>query len=113
LKSEYPALASLAAQLEMFGLPKRDLDVKFTKSEMYVLAWRSQEISAGLQKDMERTSPGGVASGRWRQQDDSIPEGLPDEYFNEEGELDLSKVTGEKAWRYLNRQGVRLPVFSR
>lgn len=35
-----------------------------------------------------------------------IPEGLPDKFFDEEGSVNLSKVTGEEAAKYLNLIGI-------
>lgn len=35
---------------------------------------------------------------------------LPDRFFNEEGEVDLSKVTGRDAVQYLAAVGIHLPI---
>jgi len=45
--------------------------------------------------------------------DDPGVDNLPDKFFNEEGELDLSKVTGPEAVRYMNMKSreMNLPMF--
>jgi hypothetical protein len=109
MKSQYPGIASLAAQVEMFGLSKRELDAKFTKSELALLAWRSQEVSASMEK-----STGSRKGQRKNYSDAEVPEGLPDHFFDPEtGELDLRRVTGEEAYKYMAAIGIRLPVMGR
>jgi hypothetical protein len=42
--------------------------------------------------------------------DDIGPEGMPNEFFNDDGELDLSKVPGEDARKYFEvRLGIPMP----
>lgn len=97
----------------MFGLSKREMEKKFTRSEMALLAWRSQEISASMDKIKTEGKEEGAASPKKRKVHDAqIPEGLPDRFFNEEGELDLRNVTGEEAHKYMSSIGIQLPVFA-
>ena len=112
MKSEYPGIAGLAAQVEMFGLPKREIEKKFVRSELVLLAWRSQEISASLERTT--SSEGAPATGAKRKKrytDAQVPENLPDNFYNEEGEIDLRRVTGEEAYKYMSSVGVKLPVM--
>lgn len=113
-ESRYPGLANLAAQVEMFGMSKREIDKKFTRSEMAILGWRSQEISASLQKQSDgvTTSNTDTQVGRKsrRRQQDGVPENLPDHFYNENGEVDLRQVTGAEAYKYFQKQGIRLPL---
>lgn len=96
--------------MEMFGLGKRELEEKFTKSELVLLAWRSQEVSASLEKG----APTGAPAGTYRKMTDAqVPEGLPDHFYNEQGEVDLRKVTGAEAYRYFSSVGIKLPIFGR
>lgn len=95
----------------MFGLSKRELEKKFCRSELVLLAWRSQEIAAQLEESAG-TAP--AASGKKRQYTDAnVPEGLPDRFYNKDGEVDLRQVTGEEAYRYFSSMGIRLPVMGR
>lgn len=114
-KSVYPGIAALAAQIEMFGLSKRELEAKFTKSEMVLLAWRSQEMS----HNMNVQTKVGVGTPR-RSVDGMIPEGLPDHFFRKDydpetglgpGELDLRQVKGEEAYKFFSTMGVHLPII--
>ncbi len=77
MKSKYPGIASLAAQLEMFGLSKRELEKKFTRSELLLLAWRSQEISASFAQQI----PSSSGTRKKFYTDASVPEGLPDHFW--------------------------------
>jgi hypothetical protein len=91
--------------MEMFGLSKRELEEKFTRSEMVLLAWRSQEVSAKLEQ-----TTAGMNSGK--NFNSNAPQGLPKHFYNEEGEVDLRQVTGAEAYRYFSSRGVRLPIMS-
>jgi hypothetical protein len=112
MKSAYPSVASLAAQLEMFGLSKREIDRRFTRSEMVLLAWRSQEVSASLEKSTEDMGVETQRKGRRRFVDAKVPEGLPDKFFNEQGEVDLRQVSGEEAYKYMSSIGIKLPIMA-
>lgn len=109
MKSQFPGIAGLTAQMEMFGLSKRELEKKFTRSELVLLAWRSQEISASL--DSPSSQPPESKTKRKFYFDSQVPEGLPDKFFNEDGEVDLRKVTGEEAYKYMSSIGVKLPIM--
>jgi hypothetical protein len=91
----------------MFGMGKRKLEERFTRSEMVLLAWRSQELSAEMSKQSQ-----GTDTGKVKQTDASIPVGLPDHFYNEKGEVDMRNVTGEEAYRYMSSQGIRLPIMT-
>lgn len=89
----------------MFGLNKRELEAKFTKSEMALLAWRSQEMSAALKASM------GESSGM--RKDAGATKGLPANMFNEEGELDLRGATAAQAYKYFQGIGMPIPAIKR
>ena len=114
LRSRYPGLAGLAAQVEMFGLSKREIEKKFKRSELLILAWRSQEMSASFEKDSAgvREKAESIKTRRQRKTDGILPEGLPDHFFNEDGEVDLRQVTGKEAYEFMMKQGIKLPVIA-
>ena len=109
----YPGIASLAAQIEMFGLSKREIEEKFTRSETILLAWRSMEISAGFEKQAKDMRGGLPPTNPRKHTDGRLPENLPAHFYNEEGEIDLRKVTGEEAYKFMMSQGIKLPVIRR
>jgi hypothetical protein len=118
-KSSYPALSSLASQIEMFGLSKRELETKFTRSEMIILAWRSQEMAHLLDNSTKETT-GDLKGISTRQHMPGTPQGLPDHFFRKDydpiagigsGELDLRLVTGEEAYKYFSAIGIKLPIM--
>ena len=43
----------------------------------------------------------------------AIPANLPDRFFDENGDLNLSRVTGEEAYKFFAAQGIKLPVMPR
>jgi hypothetical protein len=98
----------------MFGLSKREMEKKFRRSELIIMAWRSQEVSASLEIKQEGTVP--ESGGRRKKNtyaDAQVPKNLPDKFYNEEGDIDLRRVTGAEAYKYMMSQGVKLPVFGR
>jgi hypothetical protein len=90
-------------------MPLREIEERFTRSELVILAWRSQEQHYNLQKDMPKKSKKGKRKMVYGP-DDIGPQGMPDEFFNEDGEIDLRKVKGEDARRYFEMKlGIPMP----
>ncbi len=93
----------------------REIGNKFTKSELVLVAWRSQEQSYHFKQRLKKIDKGEQSitgkSGKKRKEylDGIGPERMPDEFFNEEGDFDLSRVTGENARRYFE-QVLRIPL---
>lgn len=108
-----------ASVIELLQLPLREIRSRYTKSEMVILAWRSMEQYQQTKRQMKKARQG-VGSGvkyetkeegkpekmRKYYEPGQIPEGLPDKFFDEEGGINLSKVTGEEAAKYLNLIGI-------
>ena len=78
------------------------------------MGWRSQEQTQQLKRKTR-----GVGTDEWHETgtkarrayaSGEIPANLPDRFFNEEGEVDLSKVTGNDAVKYLAAIGINVPV---
>lgn len=96
-------------------MPLGEIRERFTTSEVVLMGWRSQEQAVQFKKRSGGSK--GKQKGdseSYRQQKygagDVIPDGLPDEFFNAEGEVDLSKVTGREARKYMSLIGINLPV---
>lgn len=95
--------------IETFQIPLREIEEKFTRSELVIMAWRSQEMHYNLQKDMPKKNKKGKRRMAYGDSDIG-PDGMPDEFFNDDGEIDLSKVKGEDARRYFEaRLGIPMP----
>jgi hypothetical protein len=91
-------------------MPLREIEERFTKSELVLMAWRSQEMHHNLQKDMPAKKKKGRKGNKYSA-DDIGPEGMPEHFFNEDGEIDLSKVKGEEARGYFERRlGIPMPT---
>lgn len=100
--------------MELLHLPLREVKQRFTKSEMFILAWRSSEQYHQMMKRLKETETGKKTprkGGKFRKENPLLPDNLPDECFDEEGDLNLSKLPGEKAARYLNALGWRVPII--
>jgi hypothetical protein len=116
MQSQYPEIAGLASQMEMFTMSKREIEAKFTRSEMVLLAWRSQELSYQMEQKTKGIGGGsqGATSGKRRNNyAGQLPDDLPDHFFNADGELDLRQVTGKEAHKLLSSMGIILPVIQR
>jgi hypothetical protein len=104
--------------IETFSLPLREIDERFTSSELVMMAWRSKEQSHYWKKklknydDDEDDVPKKKSSKKKRKQYDGIgPERMPDEFFDDSGDFNLSKVQGEKARQYFERiLGISMPM---
>ena len=98
--------------MEAFCLPLNEINDRFTWSEVVLMGWRSQEQSQQFKKK-------GVAKGweepveapkRRKQYDGHVPDNLPDRFFDEEGAVNLSKVSLKDALKYMNLQGFKFPM---
>jgi hypothetical protein len=124
--------------METFSMPLHEIEERFTKSEIYMLAWRSQEQHHHFKKKMKdvdkgnprqpRHAEGGVSRHKYASGDE-IPEGLPEKFYAQEvirdsrinpktgegyviatpGEINLSQVTGAEARRYMAAIGMPFP----
>lgn len=106
----------------MLRLPLREINSRFTTSELFIAAWRSQEQAEAFRKtakDDHKTQataqPPTVTQpdGRTVKIAPGQPTGYPPEYYNDEGYFDLSKVTGKQAHAYFKSLGIILPVMRR
>jgi len=98
-------------------MPLHEIHERFTRSELFLMAWRSQEQNFNLNKRIkkyENRSHEGYVSNEHPHYgaNDIIPEGLPSHFFNEEGEVDLSRVTGMEARKYMQAIGIPMPVMN-
>jgi hypothetical protein len=104
----------MASWVEMFHMPMKEIEKRFTRSDMTLIAWRSQETSAQMRKRMKdsasKAPPKTITSGREHTYA-MIPEGLPENFYNEENEVDLSKVSSEEALTYFKSFGIYIPVI--
>ncbi len=99
--------------METFCLPIHEINERFTKSELFIVAWRSQEQHNHMKKRMAKPEGSGqgeyVVSRRRYGANDILPDNLPEKFFNEEGEVDLSRVTGSEARKYMAAVGIHFP----
>lgn len=98
----YPSIAATASLIEHFGMPIRELEEKFTLSELTITAWRSQEIAAKFEIELN--------------EDDKTTKKRPKtkkKFVNKEGELDLSLATGPEAVQAFRSIGLVFPVIKK
>jgi hypothetical protein len=92
-------------------MPLSEIEERFTKSDLGVVGWRSQETSYQMSKNMKRGNAGAGPTAN-AQNDPSLPSGLPEKFFDPEtGELDLRRVTGIEALKFLRTQGINVPFI--
>lgn len=95
--------------MEAAQLPLRELRKKYTKSEMALAGWRSMETAANMR---QQTIAPAQQSQLPVQAQDAIERDLEDkigdfaeQLVNENGEIDLRRVTGAQAVRFMNAIG--------
>jgi hypothetical protein len=95
--------------MQEFKMPLSEIEEKFTLSEMAIMSWSSQEHMAGLEK-RSVNRPTRTKESNTKQ---NKTESLPEHFYNEEGEIDLRRVTGKEAYRFLSSQGIKIPIIKR
>jgi hypothetical protein len=123
--------------METFCMPLHEIRERFTRSELFMIGWRSQEQHYHFKRKMKSPSKDGAnyAAGERRQRygpNDIIPQGLPEKFFASEtvldktridpktglprviaspGEVNLSQVTGPEAVKYMASIGMKFPMI--
>lgn len=126
-------------------MPLREIEDKFTKSELVLVAWSSQEKYHNMLKKMDDSKAAGheeaqktlelarkTADERLQSEVKKLVEEgvhtagnsgdelvsvpgfdikVPKKYVNENGELDMRKMPGSVARRFMAAQGIELPVM--
>lgn len=122
--------------MEMFQAPLEEVRERFTLSEIVLMGWRSQEQAYKMhlrlhpedeeeqeqteepewdvrrERKTVKTQPKNKKRKR-KQYDGHVPDGLPDRFYDEEGEVNLSKVKLNDAVKYLNGMGFKFPFMGR
>lgn len=97
---------------------------RYTWSEVVLMGWRSQEQSynfdqrskskgKGKQKEVTEEDDPSWKKQRPEYTPGEVPEGLPDRFFDEEGQVNLSKVNSRDALQYMSAQGIKIPMMGR
>ena len=124
MASTLPPVAAAAGWMESLRLPMRDIYKKYTKSELTMMAWRSQETAAALDKKVsthtpnqsnaspQASAPVNLASALLGEDGfDGLERRLGTKIMNKlenaDGELDLRQLTGMEAMRFMNSFGIR------
>jgi hypothetical protein len=103
-----PAVAAAASWLENYKVPLREVKRLYTRSELFISAWRSQEMSWNMKqstKKNERLLPEQTAA------EDALEQRLGDlvqKGVNEDGEVDLRNLTGPEMQKWLGAFGINL-----
>lgn len=95
-------------------MPLQDIERKFRKSEMALLAWRSQEQAVEMERSMKQPH---AAQSDFKYGPPSkpmvpgeTPMAIPDSCYNEDGEPDIRKMTGNQAVAFMRAAGFNFPV---
>lgn len=92
-------------------MPLREIKRKFTKSEIFMLGWRSQEQVVHMKRSMKK--PPGNSSRNLLNEDTPSELVVPNHLRNADGELDLRKATAQEAYQIFAAQGIRLPIVDK
>jgi len=104
-------------------MPRWEIEEKFCRSELVLMAWRSQEQNQYFKERMKESESGKKRNkGHNTYDGDIVPEGLPDEFYAAQdiydkrgrliahkGDIYLGQVKGEDARRYMQSIGIPLP----
>jgi hypothetical protein len=106
--------------MESFKLPMREVRQKFTKSELAIMAWRSAELSHNMKNRSRGPSREMLPQGDWSPKPQGVIEDrelsileerlgpIAYKIENEKGELDLRKLTGDEAVRFMGALGINV-----
>ena len=109
--------------MEALQLPLAEIRERYTWSEVVLMGWRSQEQSYNFEQ-RQKTPPrdesdAGEGAREWTRkrrveyEQGEVPEGLPDRFFDEEGQVNLSKVKAKDALQYMSAIGIKIPMMGR
>ncbi len=80
------------------------------RHEMSPDEWEKFEVrEAGQKRPVDRQPKTRTGRKRRKEYDGHVPEGLPDRFYDEEGEINLSKVKLKDALKYLTGMGFKFP----
>jgi len=114
--------------MEAFQAPLREIQNRFTKSEIVIMGWRSAEQAYKMrlridrvseddesqedrpQFENKRTQTENKRRKKKEYADADVPENLPDRFYDEDGEVNLSKATLKDAVKYMNAIGIKMPM---
>lgn len=119
-----PAVAAAASWLEAFKLPMREIRKRYTKSEMAILAWRSQEVGYNM-RSTNQPKPRTDANLAGKPAFNGVPPVLSTEAeqaleerlgplavklgeIEDEHGMDFRKLTGAEALQYMDSMGIRI-----
>lgn len=111
-KSQLPRVAASASLLEAFKAPLREVNARFTRSELAISGWRSRETAYNMRQSSNR-SRGDTVN---RSMEDAVGDlnlqaletrmgGVAEKAMTPEGDIDLGRLTGSEAMRYFNALG--------
>lgn len=101
-----------ASWMEAAQMPLRELRKKYTKSEMAIAGWRGAEMAANMREQRIAPAANAQHARAMAEPMDEIERQLEEkigsfahELVDENGEVDLRRVSGDKALRYMNAIG--------
>ena len=102
--------------MESLKMPMRQIRDSYTKSELMIMAWRSNELSYNMDKNTPRTGKNG-SMGRETSRNDTSQSvdldvleqrlgSVAEKMVREDGMIDLRRCTGDEAMRYMAAMGI-------
>jgi len=95
----------MASWVEMFHIPMREIEKQFTRSELMLIAWRSQESFQAMRKKFKNpTAEAGQRVPFKLKQPTPEDYGVPKELLSEKLEMDIRKLTSKDLTQYIMAQ---------
>jgi len=99
-------------------MPSREMRSRFTKSDIALMAWRSAEVSANMRDRTVRSLPSKMDGDGYPTEQTAYEKRLKEiedrlgtivyKMQDENGKIDLRRLTGDEAVTYLQAIGVRV-----
>jgi hypothetical protein len=116
-----PAAAAVASWMESLKMPMREIRETYTKSEITVMSWRSQEMALNMRSKYHQPPndgargpqmPGNISpqldySGEYTGLEQNLGPEIVAKLAKEE-DVDLRSMSGEEALRYMRCMGINM-----
>ena len=106
-----PGLAAAASWIESYKMPLREIRRRYTRSEMFIAGWRSQEMAANMHRSFHRNAVAPMPEQQNAAEDaleQRLGPTLLEKGIDESGEVDLRNLTGDEALRFMGSFGIKV-----
>lgn len=116
-----PAVAATASWLESLKLPMREVNRRYTRSELGIMAWRSGEIASNMHSNYQNDRNNAASNAlnaakvlstsafdeKVRELEGRLGPELCEKLEGNE-DVDLRQLTGPEVFRFMRAQGIKV-----